>query len=161
LAREKTPENHASSPFMSHSCGDEIILTHVSLRGLATLLGHRKRHGRSANSGVLIMMKKFVNALMAMTLALGVTASTVGTAEARHGRGLAVGIAAGIIGLGIASAIAHEHRYRHGYYYRSSDECYPGPERCGWVNRHCFVNSWGDRVCRGGRWTCWRPTYCD
>ena len=32
---------------------------------------------------------------------------------------------------------------------------------CGWVNRRCFENSWGDSVCRGGRYTCWRPTYCD
>lgn len=106
-------------------------------------------------------MKKLINALMALTMALGVTASSVGTAEARHGRGLAVGIAAGIIGLGIAGAIANENRYGRRHYYRSSDECYPGPEQCGWTNRRCFVNSWGDRVCRGGRYTCWRPTYCD
>ena len=105
------------------------------------------------------MLKKLTNSIMAMALALGVTASTIAPAEARHGLGL--GIAAGIIGLGIGAAIANDHRYYRRDYYRSSGECYPGPEQCGWSNRRCFYNSWGDYVCRGGRYTCWRPTYCD
>ena len=104
------------------------------------------------------MFKKIMNSLMALALVAGVTASTIQPAEAhRGGRGVAAGVAAGIIGLGILGAYAHS-RDRH--YYRESN-CYPGPEECGWKNRRCFTNSWGDRVCRGGRWTCWRPTYCD
>lgn len=111
------------------------------------------------------MLKTFLQSLMALTLAVGMTASSIGSAEARHGRGggLAFGLAAGIIGLGIAGAIANEHRRdRRPYYYSGGGErCRPGPEQCGWTDRHCFENDWGDTVCRGGRYTCWRPTYCD
>ena len=108
------------------------------------------------------MLKKIMPPLMALTLALGVSASSIQPAEAGHGRGLAFGLAAGIIGLGIAGALADEHRHhRRNYYYSGGGECYPGPEQCGWSNRRCFTNSWGDTVCRGGRYTCWRPTYCD
>jgi hypothetical protein len=105
------------------------------------------------------MLKRIMHALMALALIAGVTASSIGPAEAGHRGGrFAAGVAAGIIGLGLLGAYAHA-RDRH--YYSAHDECYPGPEECGWVNRRCFYNSWGDYVCRGGRWTCWRPTYCD
>jgi hypothetical protein len=104
------------------------------------------------------MIKKLIHALAALVLVAGVSASSIQPAEAGRGGRVAAGIAAGIIGLGILGAYSHA-RDRH--YYRSSGDCYPGPEECGWVNRRCFTNSWGDRVCRGGRWTCWRPTYCD
>jgi hypothetical protein len=104
------------------------------------------------------MMKKIMSALMAVMLIAGATASSIKPAEARGGRGVAAGIAAGIIGLGVLGAYSHA---RDREYYRASGECYPGPEECGWKNRRCFTNSWGDTVCRGGRWTCWRPTYCD
>lgn len=103
------------------------------------------------------MMKKLMHALMALALVAGVTASSIQPAEAGRGGRFAAGVAAGVIGLGLLGAYAHS-RDRHYYHAR---ECYPGPEECGWTNRRCFTNSWGDRVCRGGRWTCWRPTYCD
>ena len=105
------------------------------------------------------MIKKFTHALMALTLLAGFTATSIQPAEAGRGGRVAAGVAAGIIGLGLLGAYAHSRE--RDYYYRSHGECYPGPEECGWKNRRCFVNSWGDRVCRGGRWTCWRPTYCD
>jgi hypothetical protein len=106
------------------------------------------------------MLKKIMQPLMALTMAFGVMASSMQPAEAGHrGRGVALGVAAGIIGLGIAGAIASERHHRP--YYRAQGGCYPGPEQCGWTNRRCFENSWGDYVCRGGRYTCWRPTYCD
>lgn len=104
------------------------------------------------------MMKKLMNALMALSLIAGVTASSIQPAEAGRGGRVAAGIAAGIIGLGLLGAYGHA---RDRDYYRAGGECYPGPEECGWRNRRCFTNSWGDTVCRGGRWTCWRPTYCD
>ncbi len=103
------------------------------------------------------MLKKLMQPVMAVVLATGLIASSAPTAEAGHGRGIGVGIAAGIIGLGILGAVANRDRY----YSRYAGECYPGPEECGFVNRRCFYNRWGDYVCRGGRWTCWRPTYCD
>jgi hypothetical protein len=105
------------------------------------------------------MIKKFVNALMAVALMAGVTASSIQPAEAGGGGRFAAGLAAGIIGLGVLGAYAHS---RDRYYYAGDEGgCYPGRERCGWTNRRCFTNSWGDTVCRGGRYTCWRPTYCD
>lgn len=106
------------------------------------------------------MIKKLIQSLMALTLVVGIGAASVQPAEARGGRA-AAGIAAGIIGLGILGAYAHA---RDREYYREREyvrECHPGPEECGWRGRRCFTNSWGDTVCRGGRWTCWRPTYCD
>jgi len=107
------------------------------------------------------MLKKLAQSFMALALVIGMTASTIQPAEARGGR-FAAGVAAGIIGLGLLGAYGHARgRHYSREYYRASDECYPGPEQCGWVDRHCFRNSWGDRVCRGGRWTCWRQTYCD
>jgi hypothetical protein len=104
------------------------------------------------------MLKKALFSLMAVTLAAGVTASSIQPADA-HGPGrFAAGVAAGIIGLGVLGALSRPY---YGPYYAREGGCYPGPEECGWRNRHCFYNSWGDYVCRGGRWTCWRPTYCD
>jgi hypothetical protein len=105
------------------------------------------------------MMKKLINAVMALALIVGVGISTMQPAEA-HGRGgrVAAGVAAGIIGLGILGAYGHA---RDREYYRAGGDCYPGPEECGWRDRRCFENRYGEMVCRGGRWTCWRPTYCD
>jgi hypothetical protein len=110
------------------------------------------------------MLKKIMQSLMVLTLAAGVTASTFDQAEARRGRGIGIGIAAGIIGLGILGAYANARdRYDYGRYgaYDDYDGCRPGPERCGWTKRRCFENSWGDYVCRGGRYRCWRENYCD
>jgi hypothetical protein len=105
------------------------------------------------------MTRKIMYPLMALLLAFGtVTATTTHPAEAGRGGRIAAGVAAGIIGLGILGAYAHA-RDRH---YRGYDEvCYKGPKECGWVGRRCFENRWGEVVCRGGRWTCWRDTYCD
>ena len=47
------------------------------------------------------MFKKITHALMALTMGLGMSFASVPQAEARHGSGVAFGVAAGIIGLGI------------------------------------------------------------
>jgi hypothetical protein len=104
------------------------------------------------------MLKKLLHPALALALVAGVMASSIETAEARGGGRFAAGVAAGIIGLGLLGAYGHA---RDRDYYPAHDDCYPGPEECGWVNRRCFENRYGDYVCRGGRWTCWRPTYCD
>lgn len=109
------------------------------------------------------MIKKLVSALMALTLLAGVTISSTAPAEAGRGGRVAAGIAAGIIGLGVLGAYAQARDrgdYRYSYRHRARD-CYRGAEECGWVDRHCFRNRWGERVCRGGRWTCWRDEVCD
>lgn len=105
------------------------------------------------------MIRKILHPLMAMTLAAGMATASIDRAEAGHGRGIAAGIAAGIIGLGILGAAAEA---RHGYDYDDYDDgCYRGPRRCYWENRHCFENRYGDYVCRGGDYVCRRPLICD
>ena len=103
------------------------------------------------------MLKKIIYSLMAMVMAAGEVAASIQPAEARRGGRVALGVGAAILGLGLLGAYANA---RERAYYRSGG-CYPGPEECGWRNRRCFYNSYGDYVCRGGRYTCWRPTYCD
>lgn len=106
------------------------------------------------------MLRKLQSALLALTVAFTALASTAPQAEARHGRGLALGVAAGIIGLGVGAAIASE-RPRYYSRYEERDACYYGPRECHWVGRRCFENRWGDEVCRGGRYLCERPLICD
>lgn len=101
------------------------------------------------------MLKNCARALLALMLAVAVVVSSMQPAEAGRGGRFAAGVAATLLGLGLLGAYAHGHERHH---YR---ECYPGPERCGWVRRRCFHNNYGDYVCRGGRYTCWREDYCD
>lgn len=102
------------------------------------------------------MMKTVASALLALTLVAGATVATVTEAEAGRGGRVAAGVAAGIIGLGILGAAAEARGDR--YY---EDACYPGREECRWKPRRCFENEYGDEVCRGGHYKCWRPTVCD
>jgi hypothetical protein len=101
------------------------------------------------------MFKKFTSMFMAVVAMIGLSLSTVQPAQA-GGRGVGVGIAAGIIGLGILGAAASA---RDRDYYRAG--CYRGREECGWSDRRCFENRYGDTVCRGGVYRCYRPTICD
>jgi hypothetical protein len=102
------------------------------------------------------MLKKLMQSAAALTLVLGLAAATSQQADAhRRGGGVAAGLAIGtILGLGIAGAYA-------GPRYYDGPACYPGPRQCGYVGRRCWVNSYGERVCRGGEYRCWRPTVCD
>jgi hypothetical protein len=105
------------------------------------------------------MLKKLMASVLALTLAFGaVMTSSASPAEAGRGGRVAAGVAAGIIGLGLLGAYAHA-RDRH---YRDYGEvCYRGPRECGWVGGRCFINRYGEEICRGGRWSCWRDTVCD
>ncbi len=105
------------------------------------------------------MIKKILHALMALVLAAGLASATVQEAEAGHGRGIAAGVAAGIIGLGILGAAAGAGHDQH--YDDYEPACYRGPQRCHWENRHCFEDRHGDMVCRGGDYVCQRPMICD
>lgn len=107
------------------------------------------------------MLKMIMTPMLALTLAFGTLATSYEPAEAgRRGARVAAGVAGAIIGLGVLGAYAHardrEYRYRD-----YEPACYKGPRECGWVGRKCFENRYGEEVCRGGRWTCWRDTYCD
>ena len=107
------------------------------------------------------MFKKLMNMLMALSLASGMAFTSATTAEAGR-RGVGLGIAAGIIGLGIlGAASAHGHPRYYSRYDDDGDACYYGARECHWTGRRCFENRWGDEVCRGGRYVCERPLICD
>lgn len=111
------------------------------------------------------MMKKIVSMLAAIAMLAGVLAVTTDEAQARgRGGNVAAGVAIGtILGLGIAGAYAGDRYYRSGpaYYADTPPGCYRGPRECGWSGRRCWIDRYGDQVCRGGEWRCWRPTICD
>ncbi|HXF54956.1 MAG TPA: hypothetical protein VNK52_12600 [Hyphomicrobiaceae bacterium] len=101
------------------------------------------------------MLKKVTHAVMAVALAAGLAASSVEPAEAGRGGRIAAGVAAGIITLGVLGALSSRG---HAYY---GPVCYEGPRECHWTGRSCYYNRWGEYVCRGGRYHCYRPTICD
>src|SRR5262245_46755249 len=101
------------------------------------------------------MMKKIMQGAVALALTAGIFAATAQDAYAyrRGGGGVAAGVAIGtILGLGIAGAYAGPRYY---------GACYPGPRTCDYVGRSCWFNRYGERICRGGEYRCWRPTVCD
>lgn len=104
------------------------------------------------------MLKKLLQSAAALTLVAGIVAASSQEAEAgRRGAGVAAGLAIGtILGLGIAAHAGPR-------YYDDDDdvECFPGPRQCGYVDRRCWHNRYGERVCRGGEYRCWRREVCD
>jgi len=105
------------------------------------------------------MIRKILHPLLALTLAAGMATASVQQAEAGH-RGVGLGIAAGVIGLGLLGAAASARGDR---YYDDYDEgrCYRGRPRCHWEGGRCFENRYGEEVCRGGERVCHRPLVCD
>jgi hypothetical protein len=95
--------------------------------------------------------------MLALALAAGVATAPVEPAHA-HGRGVAAGIAAGILGLAIIGAASRDRAYAYEDY---GPGCYRGPRRCYWTGRRCFENEYGDTICRGGDYVCRRPLICD
>lgn len=110
------------------------------------------------------MLKKLLSSVMALVLASGFALTSAAPAQAgKFHRGVGLGIAGTIIGLGVlGAATAHGHpRYYSRYDYDDGGECYYGRRECHWTGRRCFENRWGDEVCRGGRYLCERPLICD
>src|SRR5438552_120605 len=103
------------------------------------------------------MFKKLMQSAGALTLVLGIAAASSQPAEARRGfgPGLAIGT---FLGLGIAGAYAGPRYYG---YYDNGPGCYRGPRQCDYVGHSCWFNSYGERVCRGSAYRCWRPMVCD
>jgi hypothetical protein len=111
------------------------------------------------------MWKKISRAVLALTVVVALGAAGSEPAEAGRGRNVAAGVAVGtLLGLGIAGAYAGPRYYGPGYYYGPAHYgpgCYRGPRQCGWAGRSCWRNPYGEMICRGGEWRCWRPTICD
>ena len=107
------------------------------------------------------MIRKILHPLLALTLAAGIATVSVQQAEAGRGGRVGLGVAAGIIGLGILGAAASARG--DGYYDDDYDEggCYRGRRRCHWEGRRCYEDRYGDTVCRGGERVCHRPLICD
>jgi hypothetical protein len=103
------------------------------------------------------MRKTFGHVVLALAVVLALGMATSRPAEARRG-GLAAGLAVGtLLGLGLAGAYAGPRYYGAG----PGPGCYPGPRQCQWVGRSCWTNRYGEYICSGGDWRCWRPTICD
>lgn len=110
------------------------------------------------------MLRKIVGVFAALAMLAGVFTVSIDEAKAHDGRGVAAGLAIGtILGLGIAGATAGPRYYGGPAYYYADvpPGCYRGPRQCGWAGRRCWIDRYGDQVCRGGEWRCWRPTICD
>ena len=104
------------------------------------------------------MLKTVTQIGLAAVIAVGAIAASPQPAEARRGGLIDGGIAAGLV----AGAIIGSRAYAApGYYSYSSNGCYRGPRQCGYTSQRCYVNRYGDEVCRGGSYVCSRPVVCD
>jgi hypothetical protein len=97
------------------------------------------------------MLKRTASLSLTLLLAAGTVLAPVEHAEARHGRGIFAGVAFGLIALAIIEASRH-----HRHHYRQIESHYEREPQCEWRGRTCFDNSYGDRVCKGGEYSC-RP----
>ena len=97
------------------------------------------------------MLRRVVRLSVTLMLAASVVLAPVEHAEARHGRGIFVGIAAGLFALALIEASRH-----HRHHPRQLESRYEREPECEWRGRTCFDNSYGDHVCKGGEYTCRR-----
>jgi hypothetical protein len=104
------------------------------------------------------MFKKFMTTTMAAVVAIGLGLSAAApSAEARGGR------TAAIVGLGVLGALAVGAAAANAgprTYYREG--CYRVAGSCHWREGSCFINRYGEEVCRRGYKVC-EPsrTVCD
>jgi hypothetical protein len=88
---------------------------------------------KTARSERHSMFSRILRPLLTLALAAGMGITSLDNARAEHGAGIAAGVAAGIIGLGILGATAGARR---DYYYDAYDApsaCYRGPRT--WFRR--------------------------
>jgi hypothetical protein len=92
------------------------------------------------------MLKKFTSTAMAAVVAIGLgIAATAQPAEARGGR------TAGLIGLGVLGAVAIGAAAANA---RGRDGCYRVAGECSWREGRCYINRYGEEVCRRGYRVC-------
>lgn len=103
------------------------------------------------------MIKKFAAPALALSLAFGAIVAGSEPVEAKKGRGVALGVAAGVVGLGLLGAAASANAGP-----RYNSHCYTVGGGCYWREGHCFYNRYGDYVCRRGHQVCEpRRTVCE
>jgi hypothetical protein len=134
--------------------------------GLGLGLGFGWPSLAAAWDGGIPIRKTIARATLGLALVLGLNAAATRPAEASRDGSLAAGVAVGtLLGLGIAGAyVGPRSFYRPSYPYGPAyfgPGCYPGPQQCGWAGRSCWRNPYGEMVCRGGEWRCWRPAICE
>ena len=116
--------------------------------------------------GMKAMSKKLMRCLLSLTIIGGTGIAAVAPAQAHDRGGVAAGVAVGtLLGLGIAGAYDRPRYYAPRYYaaepYAYGPGCYVGPRHCDWVGRSCWYNRFGERICGGGEYRCWRRRICD
>jgi hypothetical protein len=147
-------QEHLALTPHSYGLRDGYFVSGASCTSIAATTENRGYRGKT-------MAKRFANALVVLAIASSLTLASAPQVHAGNGVGL--GIAAGIIGLGVGAAIAHDPYYYGPRYYSRYDDgrCFYGDRVCHWSHRHCFEMEYGDAVCRGGRYLCDRPLICN
>ena len=93
------------------------------------------------------MFKKTLPLFAGIALAAVAMAATVQPAAAdRRGRIVGLGIAGAIIGLGVLGAYANARPYNNG--------CYRVGGSCSYREGKCYINRFGEEVCRRGYKVC-------
>jgi hypothetical protein len=103
------------------------------------------------------MLKKLINAGMALALVAATGIATAPDAEARRGARTAGIVAGTVIGLGVLGAYAASRDRGPVYYERS---CYEGRKRCEVIGQRCWYNRYGEYRCKDDV-RCYRPQICD
>ncbi|HEX4893564.1 MAG TPA: hypothetical protein VFV47_09775 [Hyphomicrobiaceae bacterium] len=103
------------------------------------------------------MIKKLMNAGMALALVAATGIATAPTADAHRGARTAGIVAGTVIGLGVLGAYAASRDRGPAYYERT---CYEGRKRCEVVGQRCWHNRYGEYVCKDDV-RCYRPRVCD
>jgi hypothetical protein len=93
------------------------------------------------------MFKIMTTSALAAALVLASAIPQSQPAEAGRGRGVAIGVAAGVIGLGILGAYA-------GARARSYDRVCYTENHCYYQGGRCYINHYGEEVCRRGYKVC-------
>ena len=101
------------------------------------------------------MFKKTLPVFSALAVAFVAMAATVEPAAAdRRGRNIGLGVAGAVIGLGVLGAYANARPYHN--------NCFRVGGGCSYREGTCYINRYGEEVCRRGYKVC-EParTVCD
>lgn len=98
--------------------------------------------------------------LTAGALALALTASSIGTAEAgRHGGRFAAGVVTGVVAGALLYGLTRPHDSVTYYGAEPEPYCYRGPRQCA-SHWNCWTDYYGRETCRRDV-SCSRPLICE